>query len=47
MLLLNLLNKLLQNILEYLGSKRDINAIAQANCCLYYLLDSYLYYYNI
>jgi hypothetical protein len=47
MLLLNLLNELLQNVSEYLESERDINAIAQANRRLYYLLDSYLYRYNI
>jgi hypothetical protein len=47
MLLLNLPNELLQNVSEYLESERDINAIAQANRRLYYLLDSYLYRYNI
>jgi hypothetical protein len=45
--LLELPNELLQNILESLESERDINAIAQANCCLYCLLDSYLYRYNV
>jgi hypothetical protein len=47
MLLLNLPNKLLRNILEYLESERYINAIAQANRRLYDLLDSYLYRYNV
>jgi ankyrin repeat protein len=45
--LLNLPNELLRNISKYLGSGRDINAIAQANYRLYCLLDSYLYRYNI
>jgi hypothetical protein len=44
--LLDLPKELLQNISEYLESDRDINAIAQANCRLYCLLDSYLYRYN-
>jgi ankyrin repeat protein len=45
--LLNLPNELLQNISENLESERDINVIAQANCRLYCLLDSYLYRYNV
>jgi hypothetical protein len=45
--LLNLLNELLQVILEYLESWRDINAVAQANRRLYRLLHSYLYRYNV
>jgi hypothetical protein len=47
MSLLNLANKLLYCILETLKLKQDINAFAQANCYLYCLLNSYLYYYNI
>ena len=34
-------------ISENLESERYINAIAQVNCRLYCLLDSYLYRYNI
>jgi ankyrin repeat protein len=45
--LLDLPNELLRNISENLESERDINAIAQANCRLYHLLDSYLYRYNV
>ena len=45
--LLNLPNELLLKISENLESERDINAIAQANCRLYCLLDSYLYRYNV
>jgi hypothetical protein len=47
MLMLNLLNKLLRDILEHLESERYINAVAQANYRLYRLLDSYLYRYNV
>jgi hypothetical protein len=45
--LLDLPNELLLKISENLESKRDINAIAQANRRLYCLLDSSLYRYNI
>ena len=45
--LLDLPNELVRNISEYLESERYINAIAQANCRLSHLLDSYLYRYNV
>jgi ankyrin repeat protein len=45
--LLDLPNELLRQISDNLASERDINAIAQVNCRLYCLLDSYLYCYNI
>ncbi|CAG5158196.1 uncharacterized protein ALTATR162_LOCUS5032 [Alternaria atra] len=45
--LLDLPNELLRDISEYLGSERDINAVAGANRRLYRLLDSYLYRYNV
>jgi hypothetical protein len=45
--LLDLPNELLRDISEYLESERCINAVAQANRRLYYLLDSYLYGYNV
>jgi ankyrin repeat protein len=47
MLLLDLPNELVRHISENLESERDINAIAQASCRLYRLLDSYLYRYNV
>jgi ankyrin repeat protein len=46
-MLLDLPNELLRDISEYLGSERQINAVAQANRRLYCLLDSYLYRYNV
>ncbi|KAJ5642416.1 hypothetical protein N7490_006416 [Penicillium lividum] len=47
MALLDLPNELLQAITQILESQRDINALAQTNCRLYFLLNPYLYSSNV
>jgi hypothetical protein len=44
--LLGLPNELLSDISKCLESEGEINAVAQANDCFYFLLNNYLYRHN-